>query len=344
MELLDWLNTKTFPEEARYRDEVYARQMYGKFVNELKRGGTTRACIFATVHIPATKILMELMEESGLISYVGKVNMDRNSPDYLREESAQCSAEDTRKWIEETAGRYRSTKPILTPRFTPSCTDELMCRLGELQKEYQLPVQSHLSENYQEIEWVKELCPAAAFYGDAYDMFGMFGRGACTIMAHCVHSTEAEQKRMKENGVFIAHCPESNMNLASGVAPVKKYLAEGQRVGLGSDVAGGSTTSIFRAMSLAIQASKLRWRLKDDTVDPLTAQETFYMATRGGGKFFGKVGSLETGYEFDALVIDDSAWDIPGRYTVGERVERMIYLADERCIRAKYVAGRKCSV
>ena len=150
-----------------------------------------------------------------------------------------------------------------------------------------------------------------------------------------------ERARMKENGVFIAHCPESNMNLASGVAPVRSFLEEGLHVGLGSDLAGGSTENIFTAMAHAIQASKLRWRLQDDSLKPLTAPEAFHMATKGGGEFFGKVGSFEAGYEMDAVVLDDSRLAHPQDMTVQQRLERMIYFSDDREVYAKYVAGEK---
>lgn len=144
---------------------------------------------------------------------------------------------------------------------------------------------------------------------------------------------------MKENGVFVAHCPESNMNIASGVAPVRKFLDEGVHVGMGSDVAGGSTESIFTAMAHAIQTSKLRWRLQDESLKPLTVEEAFFMATKGGGEFFGKVGSFEPGYELDAVVLDDTRLRHPQDLDVKKRLERMIYFSDDREIRAKYVAG-----
>ena len=160
-------------------------------------------------------------------------------------------------------------------------------------------------------------------------------------MAHCVHSTEEEILRMKEKGVFIAHCPESNMNVASGIAPVKRYLEEGMNVGLGSDVAAGSTENLFAAMAHAVRASKLRWRLQDESRKPLTVEEVFYMATRGGGAFFGKNGSFEPGYEFDAVVLDDSRLSHPQGLSVRERLERIIYLADEREVRGKYVRGNE---
>ena len=146
---------------------------------------------------------------------------------------------------------------------------------------------------------------------------------------------------MKENGVFIAHCPESNMNLSSGAAPVRTYLDRKLNVGIGSDVAGGATENLFTAMAHAIQASKLRWRLLDDSLKPLTAPEVFYMATKGGGAFFGQVGSFEPGYEADIVVLDDTRLKHPQELTVQQRLERMIYFSDEREIYAKYVAGTK---
>ena len=341
MELLEWLETNTFPEEAKYESLEYARKAYQIFADNMRRSATTRACIFGTVHRPATLLLMDMMEKTGLDTMIGKVNMDRNCPDYIIEETEE-SAGETLEWIKDVLHRkYKNTRPILTPRFTPSCTDELMEELKQLQMRYGLPLQSHLSENQGEIAWVKELCPWAEFYGDAYDRFGLFGADCPTVMAHCVYSDEREIERMKENGVFIAHCPESNMNVSSGIAPVRTFLEQGLHVGIGSDVAGGSTENLFRAMAHAVQSSKLRWRLTDDSLEALTAEEVFYMATKGGGAFFGKVGSFEKGYEFDAVVLDDSRLKHPQPLDVRSRLERMIYLADEREIRAKYVKGKE---
>ena len=342
LELLDWLNTSAFPEEARYAESDYAQKAYQIFTEDLKQSPTTRACIFATLHTDATMILMNLLEDTGLKTMVGKVNMDRNAPSYLMEQNASTSAAATRQWIDAVSGRhYQNTFPILTPRFIPSCSDELLIFLSEIQQEFHLPVQSHLSENPGEIHWVKELCPDSLFYGDAYDHFGLFGADAPTVMAHCVYSTEEEIHRMKENGVYVAHCPESNENLSSGIAPVKRYLEEGLSVGLGSDVAGGSTENLFRAMAHAIQMSKMRWRLVDQKYPALKSEEAFYMATKGGGSFFGKVGSFEEGYEFDAVVLDDSRLESSRQMSVKDRLERMIYLADEREVKAKYVRGNK---
>lgn len=338
LELLDWLNTYTFPEEARYAEEAYAKRAYGMFTEELKKSPTTRACIFATIHRDATKILMDLLEDTKLRTMVGKVNMDRNAPEYLCETTEESQAE-TLRWLKDMEGHYQYTSPILTPRFIPSCTDSLMVKLGEIQKEHHLPVQSHLSENEGEIAWVKELCPSAGFYGEAYEQAGLFGDGCKTVMAHCVSSEEEEIALIRKNGVYVAHCPQSNMNLSSGIAPVRKYLNEGLHVGLGSDLAGGSSMSMFRAMSDAIQVSKLYWRLVDQTASPLTLKEVFYLATRGGGEFFGKVGSFESGFAFDALVIDDESIWHPQPLGLLERLERVIYLGDSSNIVEKMVEG-----
>ena len=342
LELLDWLNTVTFPEEARYQDPSYAKKAYSIFAEDMRKSATTRASVFGTLHRESTELLMELMEQTGLITYIGKVNMDRNSPDELREKDARTSSEDTIQWLRDIAGKYKSTKPILTPRFIPSCTDELMKLLADIQRTYRLPVQSHLSENQGEIAWVKELCPDSAFYGDAYDHFGLFGGEACpTIMAHCVYSSNEEIALLHKRGVFVAHCPQSNANLSSGIAPVRKYLDEGLHMGLGTDIAGGHSLSMLRAVADAIQVSKLCWRLVDESLKPLSLEEAFYLATMGGGAFWGKTGSFLEDYEFDAVILSDEQLPCPHSLTPLERLERLIYLGDDRCITGKYVSGNK---
>ena len=339
--LLDWLNTYTFPQEARYEDTEFAKEAYSVFAEDMKKSPNTRACIFGTLHVPATEILMDQLDKTGIKAMVGKVNMDRNGSPQLQEESAQASADATIQWIEDTLDKFENVKPILTPRFTPSCSDELMEKLSEIQKRYHLPMQSHLSENFGEIAWVKELCPNTHFYGEAYSQFDLFGGDCPTIMAHCVHSSNEEIALMKKQGVYIAHCPQSNTNLASGIAPARRYLDEGLHIGLGSDIAGGTSVSILRAMADAIQVSKLYWRLVDSSMKPLTVEEAFYMGTEGGGSFFGKVGSFKEGYEFDAVVLNDSTIPTPLKLSPKDRLERLIYLSDDRNITAKYVAGRK---
>ena len=348
LELMDWLNRYTFPEEEKYEDLKYADKAYAMFVEALKNGATTRACIFATRHRPATELLMEQMERSGLISYVGKVNMDREASKALTEESAEISAYTTFGWINAVKDKFTNTKPILTPRFIPCCTDKLMEELRQIQMTYGIPVQSHLSESKSEIEFVKSLRPGNLFYGDAYNDYDLFGKNddigtdVKTVMAHCVWSTEEEVELMRKNGVFVAHCPASNMNLTSGIAPIRKYLDLGLNIGLGTDVAGGHSVSIFRAITDTIQVSKLYFRMVDETRKPLVFSEAFFLATKGGGAFFGNVGSFEEGYEFDAVILDDSVLPHPQELNLAERMERAVYLGlDEKGIAAKFAAGRK---
>lgn len=341
LELIDWLNTYTFPQEAKYEDVNYAKNMYQRFVDDVKRGPNTRSVVFATLHVESTIELMDIFEQSKMVSYIGKVNMDRNGSENLQEESANQSAKDTIRWIESIQDRYERTFPIITPRFTPSCSDDLMRQLSIIRKKYNLKVQSHLSENQGEIKWVSELCPYTQFYGQAYSNFNMFGGDCPTVMAHCVWSCEEEQELMKKQGVFIAHCPNSNTNLSSGIAPVRKYINDNQNIGLGSDVAGGTHTSIFKAMADAISVSKLRWRLVDQDYAPITVAEAFYLGTIGGGKFFGKVGSFESGYEFDAIVVDDSRYTVQNQWDDLQRLEKTIYLSYDFDVIHKYVQGRK---
>ena len=348
LELMDWLNRYTFPEEEKYEDLEYAKRAYGMFVDALKSSATTRSCIFATRHRYATELLMELMEESGLVSYVGKVNMDREASEALLEAGADVSAYTTFGWINAVKDRFENTKPILTPRFIPCCTDKLMEELREIQMAYGIPVQSHLSESKGEIDFVKFLRPDNPFYGDSYNEYDLFGRNddintdVRTVMAHCVWSTEEEVELMRQNRVFVAHCPASNMNLTSGIAPIRRYLDRGLKVGLGSDIAGGHSISVLRAVTDAIQVSKMYFRMVDESCKPLVFSEAFYLATKGGGAFFGKVGSLEEGYEFDAVVMDDSLLPHPQSLALEERMERAVYLGlDEKSISAKFVAGRK---
>ena len=341
-ELLEWLNKYTFVEEARYADPDYARLAYSQFASCLKNSATTRAVIFATVHRPSTVILMDEMEKSGLVSYVGKVNMDREAPETILDASADLSAYNTFGWINKTMGKYEHTYPILTPRFIPSCSNALLGELKEIVHTYNIPIQSHLSENPGEVEWVHALMPESEFYGDGYARFDLFGKHAKTVMAHCIYSVEKEVELMKENGVYVAHCPSSNMNLTSGIAPIRRYLEKGLHVGLGSDVAAGESESIFSEIRASIAVSKLYNRYVDESAKPLTFPEAFYLATLSGGSFFGNVGSFEDGFELDAVVLNDEAEPHPQSLTIPERLERSVYLrADKNRIEAKFVRGTK---
>jgi guanine deaminase len=337
LELIGWLKAYAFPEEAKYFDLEYAGRAYAAFTEALKRSFTARFCCFATLHAPATLLLAGHLEASGLQGYVGKLSMDRNSPKDLCEVSADRAAEDCENWILSMRERFRHIKPIVTPRFVPSCTDALMGKLRGLMDKYGVPAQSHLSETRDEIAWVKKLSPETKHYADAYDRFGMLENA---VMAHVVYPEEEEIALLKERGTMVAHCPSSNANLRSGIAPVRRLLSAGVRMGLGSDVAGGESIDMLRIVTNAVQFSKLYWRMVEPAEPALTFPEAFYMATKGGGSFFGKCGSFEEGYMLDALVLDDTALRTTVDLTVPQRLERALYLSGDLRLVQKFVDGR----
>lgn len=336
-ELIPWLNKYTFVEEEKFKDIDYAKCVYKRVLNEIWKQGTTRIVFFGTIHLEATSILLELMAESGICGYVGKVNMDRNAPTYLIEDSKK-SFEDTISFIEKYNEKFDKVKPILTPRFVPSVTKDLMSKLGAYGKRNNIPMQTHLSENVSEIEWVRELHPECSGYLDVYDKTDLFGDRS--IFAHCIHNTNDEIELLKQKNGFVAHCPTSNYNLSSGISPVRKFLDSDINIGLGTDVGAGHDTSIKSMMIMAMYASKSRW-FYDKTQTPLTLTEAFYIATMGGGAFFGKVGSFMPTYEFDCLVIEDDEPTLKQTRTLYERFERYIYKGDDRNIATRFINGKE---
>ena len=336
LELLPWLQNYTFPEEEKYADIHYAEKMYRRFLHTQWLFGTMRSVVFGTVHTESTRLLLKLYEEAGMGAFVGKVAMNRNCPEALCEE-AHDAVKGNEQLIAEFNRPNALVRPIITPRFVPSCTPDLLKACGQLAAKYQLPVQSHLSENISEIEWVRELEPESESYGDAYNRYGLFGQTP-TIMAHCVWTRGKELELMKNNGVMVAHCPTSNFNLSSGMAPVRTLLDEGIRIGLGSDISGGHDLNMFRMLVYAIQVSKIHYQQNHDQPF-LTLPEVFWLATKSAGSFFGKVGSFEPGYDFDALVIDDEVLH-PSEYSLLHRLERFIYVGDDRQIVHRFCRGQ----
>ena len=337
LELLPWLQNYTFPEESKYADVEYAERMYRRFLHTQWLFGTMRSVVFGTVHTESTRVLIKLYQEAGMGALVGKVAMNRNCPDALCED-VKAAVEGNERLIAEFSDVDGLVHPIITPRFVPSCTPELLKACGELAKKYQLPVQSHLSENTSEIAWVAELEPESESYGDAYNRYGLFGQTP-TIMAHCVWTSGSELDMMKRNGVMVAHCPTSNFNIASGMAPIRTFLEEGLPIGLGSDISGGHDLNMFRMLVYAIQVSKMHYQQNHDKAF-LTLPEIFWIATKSAGSFFGKVGSFEPGYDFDALVIDDAVL-YPSEYSLLHRLERFIYVGDDRQIVHRFCRGKE---
>ena len=265
--------------------------------------------------------------------------MNRNSP-YNLIETTKDSIERTENILKKYNDKNALVQPIITPRFVPSCDTELMNALGNLAEKYDVKVQSHLSENKGEIAWVKDLHPESKNYADVYDKAKLFGQQP-TVMAHCIYVTEDEMDLMAKNQVYVAHCPTSNFNLSSGIAPIRKFLNKNIPVGIGTDISAGHTVSMMTTIVTAIQASKMYWLYVNDDEECLSTTEAFYLATKGGGSFFGKVGSFEKDYEFDALVIDDSSLSDYNKRTIEERIQRFIYTGDDRQISKRYVRGKE---
>ena len=331
--LLDWLDAYTFPVEARFADTDFARLVYRRLARDLITSGTTRVAMFSSRHTDATWVLMEELERAGVTGFVGKVNMDRSGGP--AQEETEASVRETLRWLEGC--RFAHVRPILTPRFTPSCTDRLMAALGELAAARELPVQSHLSENLGEMELVARLHPDCGRYWESYRKFGLWRPG--TLMAHCVHSDSQEQAAMAESGVWAVHCAASNVNLCSGTAPVRTLLDRGVRVALGSDIAGGDQLAMNRVITASIRASKLRQMETGESF--LTVPEAYYLGSAAGHLYCGGCAGFAPGYPLHALVVDDSAMPPPVRaLRLEERFERAIYLMEKGHIRAVFSQGR----
>ncbi|MCD7801991.1 MAG: amidohydrolase family protein [Clostridiales bacterium] len=333
--LLEWLDRYAFPTESRFADPDYAREVYAMLAAELVDNGTTRVVMFSSLHTEGTWLLMEALERAGITGYVGKVNMDRNGSPVLQETTEQSKRE-TLRWL-EGCERFSHIKPILTPRFTPSCTDELMAWLGELAGERGLYVQSHLSENTSELAWVSQLHPDCQRYWETYAKYGLWKDH--TVMAHCVYSDETERRAMRESNVLAVHCPDSNTNVCSGVAPVRRMLEEGVWVALGSDIAGGDHLPMLEVMSSAVRISKVRYMTAGDA--PLSAAEAYYLGTTAGHRYFGAGDGFAVGDRLHAVVVDDSTLGPKGEMELPLRLERAIYRAKKEQITAVYSDGKK---
>ncbi len=338
LQLLDWLNTYTFPTEARFADTDYARRVYRRLATDLITSGTTRVCMFSSLHTEATWILMDELERAGVTGYVGKVNMDRNGLPGVLQETTEESIRETVRWLDGC--HFEHVKPILTPRFTPSCTDELMTALGRLAQEQGLYVQSHLSENTREIEWVRELHPDCKQYWETYDKYGLWKDH--TVMAHCVHSDARERRAIRDAGVVVAHCADSNVNICSGLCPVRQMVNEGLWVTLGSDIAGGAQLPMYKVITMTIRTSKARRVTDGWHPDFLTVPEGYYLGTTAGHRYFGAGDGFAAGDRLHAVVIDDG--DFPEAshpLSVRERFERAVYMTHRHNIVSVWSDGRE---
>lgn len=335
--LLTWLDTHAFPTESQYENPAHARRMYAKLAQDLIKNGTTHVAMFSSLHLEGTLILMEELEKAGVSGYVGKVNMDQNAPEYLRE-TAESSIQDTVRFI-EASRRVTHIRPILTPRFVPSCSRELLAALGKLKHEYNLPVQSHLSENTGEIELVHTMFPECGQYWEVYDKFGLLDDK--TLMAHCVHCDSREREALRTRKVKAVHCADSNNALISGMCPVTTFMQEGNEIYLGSDVAGGSSLSMFRVLQDTIRCSKDRRIASGWTEDFLTVPAAYYLACSAPAAFFGRKEGFGVGDPFCCMVVDDTPLGLWDGVSLPARLGRCIFRCDDRNIRAVFANGKQ---
>lgn len=356
MPLLKWLYEYAFPTEARFSDSNFAKRMYQKAVKKCLSHGTTTACYFATIHTDATLVLADVVEEIGQRAFVGKVSMDRNSPEFYVEKNSEAAVRDVELFLQEMRNKdFRLVKPILTPRFAPSCSSDLMKRLGQLALEHDLPIQSHISETKNEVRWVQELHPECAHYADVYDRFGLLTNK--TVMAHAVYLNSEEIQLLKSKGVGISHCPNSNFSMGSGVMNIHRLLNAGMKIGLGTDVGGGYSPSILDSIRQALIASTSVNHLstaesehadEKSNDDCLSLEEAFFMATLGGQEVLGqhdKLGNFLPGKIFDALIIDpyhdDSPFEVSEKDSLHDIIHKFVFLGDDRNIRQIFVDGKK---
>ena len=292
-ELLEWLNTYTYPEEARFADPEYAAKMAREFFDALVANGTTTAAIYSSVHEEATDIAFAAAQAKGIRAFIGKVMMDQNSPDALLEETGNSVAASIRlfeRWDGADNGRLRY---IFTPRFAGSCSMALMKQVGAIAREREAFVQSHLSENKAEVEWVHRLFPGAPSYAGIYDSAGLLNERS--IMAHCIHLSSEETGLLAQRRTNVAFCPYSNLTLRSGTMPYRTLRDAGLNISLGSDVAGGPSLSMLEQMQHAMTAANI------------AKSEALYLATLGGARALGlsdRIGNFEPGKDADIVIAD----------------------------------------
>ncbi|KKA28461.1 hypothetical protein TD95_002574 [Thielaviopsis punctulata] len=313
LHILDWLDQVTFPFEARFANADYAARSYADTVDDFLRQGITTASYYGSRHMPATKLLAETCLEKGQRALVGKCNMDRNAPDYIVEESAETSLEETKECIQHIRNlpgcadaATALVRPVVTPRFAICCTPELLTGLGDLVKQDDtLYMQTHFNEAQQEVDFTTHLFPQ--FNGSEADLYEHYNLlNSRSILAHCTVMADYEKKRIGELGCGVAHCPISNMTVGGGfmVAPVREYLDAGINVGLGTDSGGGWASQMLMVIRQAMIAANAQEVFSHGKNKALSIDEVFYLATMGGAKVVGldkTVGSFEVGKEFDAV-------------------------------------------
>ena len=339
VQLLDWLEQYTFPAEAKFSDPQYAADVAELFLDQCLSNGTTTALVFGTVDPSSVDAFFQAAEKRNMRMIAGKVMMDRNAPDYLLD-TPESSYSDSKALINRWHNKGRLSYAV-TPRFAPTSTPEQLTMAGRLLKEHDgLYLHTHLSENTKEVQWVQELFPESQNYLDVYDQHGLLG--ARSVFAHSIHLCDESWDRMAESDSSIAFCPGSNLFLGSGLFNLSQAQKNNIRVGLGTDVGGGTSLCLLNTMKDAYQVSQLR----ENSISPLQA---FYLATLGGARALhldDRIGNFQTGNEADFLVLNPSATPLlkfrsEKTKTLEELLGVLMVMGDDRVIEKTVIMGQE---
>lgn len=337
-QLLEWLETYTFPTERQFSDPHHAREVADFFLGELLRNGTTTACVFGTVHPESVEAFFAAAEARNLRMIAGKVMMDRNCPDYLQD-TPESAYQDSKALIEKWHGRGRLSYAV-TPRFAPTSTPEQLSKAGQLLQEFpDVYLHTHVAENKAEVAWVQELFPDSRSYLDVYHQHGLLKPRS--VMAHCIYLDEADKQCMAETGAAVAFCPTSNLFIGSGLFDVVDTKAHGIRVGMGTDVGGGSSFSLLQTANEAYKVTQLRG-------NKLSAFQMLYLATLGGAKALyldDKIGNFAAGKEADFVLLNPKATPLLERrlrhcQDIAELLFVLMMLGDDRVVSKVWIMGQ----
>ena len=337
-QLLEWLNTYVFPAERKHENPEYADQIAKLFIEELLHNGTTTAMTYSTVHKVSAEALFKRASDVNMRIFTGKTLMDRHAPDYLLD-TPQLAYDESKELLNKWHNKGRLSY-VITPRFAPTSTEAQLEMAQALVSEFpDAYVQTHLSENKDEVEWVKNLYPWAKDYTDVYDNYSLLG--SRSVFGHAIHLSDREFKRLVESQSIISWCPTSNFFLGSGIFDINKAKLEGNRIGIGTDVGAGSSFSILRTLNVAYKAAAMQ----GVAFSPL---DGFYSVTLGGAKALSvadKIGNFETGKEADFLVLDMNSTPLlcnkmSRANTIEEKIFNLMVLGDDRAIAKTYICGR----
>lgn len=337
--LIDWLNSYTFPEESRFADRAYADQIANSYFDLITASGTTTTVSYCTIHPESVDAYFSAAQARGLRVLGGKTCMDRNAPDTLID-TAQSAYDDSKALLEKWHDVDRLSY-VITPRFAPTSTPEQLEALGALWAEHpEVLMQTHISEQHEEIAWVQDLFPNSRDYLDVYERFGLARKGA--LFGHAIHLTERERDRLRELDASLIHCPTSNLFIGSGLFDMSGLMQTGHRIGLATDTGGGSSFSMLRTMAAAYEVGQL-------SGTPLHPAQLWWLATSGSAKALhlgDRVGTLAPGYEADIAVID-----LASTPAISQRAGRAddlwqalfptIMMGDDRAVKAVWAGGKQ---